>query len=182
MKIKYYEWTCAGCGKISRFTNTGTSLGIPYWFTLRTENPVSSSERPNFNTTICSTACFEKAGAHIDESIKSHSYSIPRKKEIEATICDHYGEFKKIDALNMLCGPNPLQDWIWEKSSEDRKDFCCTECKKNHTAHPEDSVFAECKLNQFFGIYPLIDALNSPDFKEALKILVHAKRICFKQS
>lgn len=171
MKIKYHEWKCIGCGNTTRFTGKDV-LSVPYWFTITTERCISSSEQPNFNTTACSIGCLQKAGAIIDDSIKNRKHLIPNKKHIEATACDHCGKVAMVDSLNMIIGPGPLRDWTWEQTPAGRKDFCGEACKKNHVLHPEESVFVDFKPNnQFLGISSLIEILNSPDVKEAIRLL-----------
>lgn len=170
MKIKYHQWTCIGCGQTIRFTGKNIFSALPYWFTIRTEGCVSSSERPSFDTCACSTACLEKAGKIIEDFIKNHPYRIPTKKSIESTICDQCGKVEEFDKLNPLFGGrDPLEDWTWEKNSKGRKDFCSDECKKNHLLHPEESVFAGLKFDNPWDEARLIQAIGSPDFKEAIK-------------
>lgn len=169
MKIKYCEWTCVGCGNIQRFTGKNVLSSTPYWFTIRTERCRSSSHQPSFDTCVCSTRCLENAGVLIEEYIKHRTYTIPNKKEIEVTICNQCGKVNKVDTLNMVIGPDPLAEWIREKTSAGRKDFCCSECNKNHIIHPEESIFVDLKFENFWDVQHLIEVIDSPNLKEAIK-------------
>lgn len=181
MKIKYYEWKCVGCGKTSRFNGKHVLSAMPYWFTLRTEGCASSSEHPSFNVSVCSIHCLSKVSEIIDAFIKRRKPRIAQKKDIEATICEQCGEVVKIDTLNMIYGPGPLKDWTWEETPEGRKDFCSTKCKKDHSAHPEKSVFADFEFDESWKTSRLIEIINSSDMKEAIKLLNEkSKRNPFK--
>jgi len=178
MKRKYEEWTCVSCGEVRRFTGRNVISSLPYWFTIRTEGCVSSSHQPSFNTCACSTACLEKAGKIIEDFIKNHPYSIPAKKRIEAVICDHCGKTEKFDELNPpFGGGDPLEYWTMEKNRGGRKDFCSTECRKNYTLHPEDSVFAGLEFDNPWDEARLIKAIDAPHFREAIKKAVPAEAI-----
>lgn len=123
--------------KTVRFTGKNVFSPVPYWFTIRTETIISSSDRPSIDTTACSTDCFEKAA----RVITAQKTEIPDKKFIDATICDQCGKVVQIDELHpRFGGRNPLENWISSKSSSGKKDFCCEDCQRHHLANPEQSV------------------------------------------
>lgn len=169
MKTTYHEWKCIGCARVVRFTGGNIFSPMPYWFTLKTEGHVSSSERPSINTSVCSTTCLEKASVIIQDFIQSRSHSIPQKRHIKATFCDQCGKVTKVDKLNMVFGPSPLQSWTYEETPEGRKDFCSTECKKSHSVHPENSVFINFKSDDPWEMRRLIELVDAPDFVEQIK-------------
>jgi hypothetical protein len=167
MKVTYHEWKCVGCPTVVRFTGKNIFSLRPDWFALSTE--ASSNEIPRLNTSVCSIDCLEKAGFIIRDFSQNRRHAISRKKHIEATICDRCGKVVKVDRLNMICGPSPLEHWTWEESPEGRKDFCSTECKKNHFTHPENSVFVNFKFDEPMAMKHLIDAIDASDFVEQIK-------------
>ena len=168
MQIKYHEWECVGCNRTTRFTGRDPLTPVPYWFTIKTERSVSSSERPSFNTSACSIPCLEKASEIIDDSIENGKFSIPNKKKIEATICDQCAKVVKTDRLNQIIGSEPYQDWTWEKTPDGRKDFCSPECKKNHSTHPEEFFFSNLNFGQPWDKARLIEAIDSLNLRKTL--------------
>lgn len=171
MKIKYHEWKCVGCENILRFTGEDILAPVLDWFTIKTEGHRSSSERPRFNTSVCSISCLEKVSVIIDDLIKKHRRSIPNKKHIEATICDYCAKIVKIDTLTQIYGPGPLQEWRYEKNPDGRKDFCSGECKKNHTLDSTKSVLLNLNCEDPFVASRIIQIIDSPNFKEEIKAL-----------
>lgn len=170
MKIKYKEWTCLVCPKIAQIIEDDAVKTTPYWFTVRTERCMFSSERPSINSTVCSTECLEKAGEVIRESIRKHNFSIPNKKDIEATICDQCGKVILIDSLNQICGPSPLWGWISKEMPGKKLNFCCVECEKNNILKPEESVFFKVEIVTVFDKQRLLKAIDSQNFREAIRV------------
>jgi hypothetical protein len=121
---------------------------------------------------VCSIDCLEKAGIIIRDIIQNRRHSIPRKKHIDATICNQCGKVVQVDRL---IGLPSLENWIEEKSSAGRKDFCSAECQKNHFVHPENSFFAHFNFDDPIMMRHLIDSIDSPDSMEQMK--KNSKRI-----
>jgi hypothetical protein len=171
MKIEYMEWTCLVCKKDIRILKETNKISfMPYWFTIKTEGCLTSSECPSFNTSVCSIACLALASDSIEQSIAKKDFSIPNKKDIEATICDQCGKVVKVDSLNLFCClPDLPKGWAWKKNQSGEFHFCSSDCEQNNFLKPEEATFYEFDMGSVFTKHRIIEVINDFDFPEAIR-------------
>lgn len=174
MQIKFTQWTCLVCEVVARFTDHNPFSRAPYWFTIKTEDVISSTGRPIFDTQVCSIDCLNEAGRKIDEVInKRTSRFISNKKFLEFKICNQCGKFVEIDRFNpSYGGGDPFKGWIEVNSTGkkyDSMDFCSDQCHANYFQSPAEGVFVNFDFKSPSDRARLIDLIGTPDFLEQIK-------------